>query len=411
MRALGDYCGLLLFPDRLMMDRTLTSAGAVSLCGVELGIPRSVALLWGGLLAMFAFIIFSWMPNTGRGLRIIGSGWFIVCFLPISNLFPLNAPVAEHWIYLASIGFIIFLAGCIIALPRQLRAACPLVIALALCAVSIRTAIRAGDWVDLVTFYSRTIASGGGTPRIHVNLATAYGERGDYSRQERILRGTLDRYPQFLTARLGLGHCLMKQGRTAEAEHLLRDTKSFEETASHNFPDTWTAALNLARMREDANDHQTALEILNEARERFPAVWALVAAQARALEKTRAASAAIPSVQHYARMHWWHMGSHVELARLLLKDNQYDSAVAAMWHASKLDIYDPKPLANIARIELARSRPEAALAAQRIAIRRDGGRPSQFQMLANILSSLARNDEAAAAWKRAEELRALVRSN
>ena len=410
LQALGDYCSLLFFPDRLTMDRTLTSGGPVSFCGIEVPMSRKDALVWGGVLAVCTLMVLTLTPNRGRRLRGTGALVFVVCFLPISNLFSLNAQVAEHWIYLASIGFFIFVAGCIVALPQRLFAACPLLIFATVCAFAVRTTIRASDWVDLVTFYSRTIQSGGGTPRIHVNLASAYGARGDYTQQEKILRATLRRFPKFLPAQLSLGECLIKQGRVSEAEPLLSHAKAIEST-THNFADAWFAALGLARLRQHANDHQSALEMLCESRRRFPEVWPLVAAEARSLEATRGASAAIPLLEEYARRHWWHMASQAELARLLLMDGQYDAAVALMRHASRLDIHDPNPLADIARIELQRNRLLAALAAQQAAIRRDSTRPSQYQTLAGILSLLARKDEAALALKRAEALRASVALN
>ena len=49
----------------------------------------------------------------------VGGGWFLAGFLPISNLFSLNASVAEHWLYLPSIGFLLFLRGWRLDLPSR----------------------------------------------------------------------------------------------------------------------------------------------------------------------------------------------------------------------------------------------------------------------------------------------------
>jgi len=43
----------------------------------------------------------------------------VLGFLPISNLFPLNAQVAEHWIYMASAGLLVMLAGFACAIPGR----------------------------------------------------------------------------------------------------------------------------------------------------------------------------------------------------------------------------------------------------------------------------------------------------
>lgn len=186
---------------------------------------------------------------------------------------------------------------------------------------------------------------------------------------------------------------------------MLRQVQPAAEKATTHFPDTWAAALALAKMRNDADDPEAGLTILKDARQRFPEIWPLVDAEAELLEKTRGAATAIPEVKRYAEKHWWHMDSHIALGRLLAADEQFESAIDAMKQASRLDIYDPKPLANIARIELRRNRLGAALEAQRAAIRRDGTQPSRYQMLAGILTSLGRKEEAALALHKAAELR------
>ncbi len=54
-------------------------------------------------------------------MRIFGACWFLFAYVPISNLIELNATSAEHWLYLPSVGFLIFLAGCAIDLPPRYR--------------------------------------------------------------------------------------------------------------------------------------------------------------------------------------------------------------------------------------------------------------------------------------------------
>ena len=49
-------------------------------------------------------------------MRRFGAIWFLAGYLPISNIVQLNATVAEHWLYLPSVGLLIFVAGCAIEL-------------------------------------------------------------------------------------------------------------------------------------------------------------------------------------------------------------------------------------------------------------------------------------------------------
>ena len=408
LRALGDYSSLVFYPSRLLMDRTLTSpamygntASWHAMLRYEyLSVLGSAVLVLGGMLCGKA--------APGRRLRLFGALWFVIAFLPISNLFPLNAQVAEHWIYLASIGYLAFLAGCVLLLsPRwQNIVACTAMVAI--CALGVRTAMRAADWSDPATFYARTIEDGGGTPRIFGNLAGTFAKRGDYPKQEAILRRTLSLFPDFAPARINLGICLVNQGREAEAEEFLNFAKPAAEDVSRRFPRTWSAALNLAGVRAKAGRSEEALAILADARARSPDTWDLAKYEADLTEHARGAASAIPGIERYAATHWWHEDAWITLGQLRAAAGDPQGAIDAMRHASRLDIHDPKPFANIARIELSRNHPEAACEAQRTAIQRDPDQPSRYLIFSAILDQLGRKEEAAAAMQQAADLRASV---
>ena len=408
LRALGDYTGLIFYPSRLLMDRTLTSPAMyanttswyASARYEYLSVIGAAVLSLGGVLCGWA--------RPGRRLRAFGALWFIVAFLPISNLFPLNAQVAEHWIYLASIGYLTFIVGCVMMLAPRWQIMSAYAAALAVFGLGARTAIRAGDWSDAATFYARTIEDGGGTPRIFGNLAGTFAKRGDYPRQEAILRRTLTLFPDFAPARINLGICLVNQGRALEAEEFLNFSKPAAGEISRRFPRTWSAALNLAGVRAKAGQTGEALAILGEARTRSPETWDLTKYEADLIEHFYGPAAAIPSIEQYAATHWWHEDAWMTLGQLRAAAGDSQAGIDAMRHASRLDIHDPKPLANIARIEMARNHAEAACEAQRAAIRRDPNQPSRYLTFAAMLDQIGRKDEAAEAMRHATELRASV---
>ena len=408
LRALGDYTSLIFYPSRLLMDRTLTSPAMyvnpaswyASLRYEYLSVIGSAALALGALLCG--------KVAPGRRLRVFGALWFVIAFLPISNLFPLNAQVAEHWIYLASIGYLTFLAGCVMMLTLRWRAMAAYASAIAVVALGVRTAVRAGDWSNPATFYTRTIEDGGGTPRVFGNLAATFAKRGDYPKQEAILRRTLATFPEFTPARIALGICLVKQDRATEAEAFLNFAKPAADEVSRRFPRTWSAALNLAGVRAKAGAIDEALAILAEARGRSPETWELAKYEADLIEQSRGAGAAIPAIGRYAAAHWWHEDAWMTLGQLRTAAGDPQAAIDAMRHASRLDIHDPMTFANIARIEIARGRPEAACEAQRLAIRRDPNQPSRYLIFASMLDQLGRKDEAAEAIRHAQELRVSV---
>ena len=409
LRALGDYAGLLVWPGRLYMERALSDPAIYGGVASWREHPHYEYLSIAGLLVALGGSYLCRQRWPGRRLRCFGALWFVVAFLPISNLFPLNAEVAEHWMYLGSIGALLLVAGCVPALPRRAQMAAGAGAFLAMIALGVRTWVRAGDWVNGETFCLRTIADGGATPRILSTLAARYGERGDLQKQEAILRKMIARFPDFAPARINLGICLSKQGRAGEAETLLRVDKADADETSRRYPRTWPAALHLARLRHEAQHDDEALAVLAEARARFPETWELVKYESE-LRKARAgAAAAWPAVADYAAAHWWHLDSLVTLGRLRYSAGEPDAAIAALRAAGRLDIYNAGPLTDIVRIELERGRPEAALAQQREAMRREPEQASHYLMLGSIFEKLGRRAEADEAVRKAQTLAAEAR--
>ncbi len=409
LRALGDYTGLMFYPGQLYMERSISSPAIYRTIAIWREHSRYEYLSIVGLLAGLAALYFSAKAGRGQRLRIFGAAWFAIAFLPISNLFPLNAEVAEHWIYLASIGFLLFLAGSVIALPERGRLACAALAVLAVVGLGARTAVRSGDWLNAETFCIRTIAAGGASPRILTALASVYDQRGDYQKQEAVLRQTIEQYPEFLPARMNLGICLSRQGRIAEAEALLGASQVKADEVSRQYPRTWPAALHLVQIRREAQQTDEAFAILHEARVRFPEIWQLVKYESDLIRETTSPAAAIPTVARFAKAHWWYFDAWVTLGALRGAAGESDAAIAALHHASRLDIYDGRALNGIAQIESERGRPAVALAVQLEAMARDPDQPGQYVALAGILEKLGRKEEANAALRKAQSLVAEAR--
>ncbi|MEA3213798.1 MAG: protein O-mannosyl-transferase [Chthoniobacter sp.] len=410
-RALGDYAGLIVFPGDLHMERTLSNPEVQQSAALWRTHSRGEWLAVLGLLVMLGSVWLCRWRAPGRAVRWLGAGWFVIAFLPISNLFPLNAEVAEHWIYLASIGALLFAAGCILGLPQRGRVFAVGLVALAILAFTVRTAVRSADWVDAETFYTRTMAAGGVTPRIVITLASVYGQRGDFARQEQLLRKGIERYPAYTPIRISLGICLTRQGRGVEAETLLQPPREDAALTASRFPRTWNATLGLARVRYEAHQTDEALAILEEAQTRFPETWELVKYASELRVQMQRPAEALPATERFAARHWWHLDSWLTLATLRAACGQDEAAIAALQQASRLDIYEPQAHAAIAQLELVRGQSAAALDAQLEALTRAPGQPSLYLGLARILESLGRKPEADAAIRKAQLLASEARKS
>ncbi|HUE41654.1 MAG TPA: tetratricopeptide repeat protein, partial [Chthoniobacterales bacterium] len=371
----------------------------------------TIGIEYLSVLGLLSFVILAhgaYKVGPGHKVRIFGAAWFLVSYLPISNIVQLNATVAEHWLYLPSVGILIFLSGWLIEMPRQRSGAITYAVVIAVIALSARSFVRSGDWSNEETFYKRTLAAGGNSERVSVNLAQIYARRGDYPAAEKLLRGILQCTPDYPTARNTLAAVLRLEGKRAEAETFLQATVRLAAVARHDYPRTWLAALNLAQLRHEAKDDEAALMILEKARSSYPNVWDLVSLESELRRVKEGPDAAIPMVEQFLRENWWHHGAALALGHLYAQKNDAERAEAELRLASWLDVHDAEPLRLIALIRVNQKRLDEAVQLQRRAIARQPDQPSQYIFLSNILEKMGRNDEARAALAQVTRLRALA---
>jgi protein O-mannosyl-transferase len=409
LRALGDYGRLMIFPSNLHMERTVVNMEATRSNTEWRRTIESEYLTITGLLVLACLVAGVTRKGPGRALRIFGAAWFLLTYLPISNLIDLNATVAEHWLYLPSVGFILFVAGCLVALPRSALKFAPAMACLFVVGLTARSYVRSGDWLNSEIFYTRTLAAGGGSVRVVLNLGLVYAAKGEYHHAEMLLRRALQLCPDYLIARNNLANVLQQQGKTAEADRTFREASAAAPEARKEYPRTWVAALNVAKMRVKADDSAGALEVLAKARQDYPGVWPLISLESELLRKTRGPDAALVAVEEFARKNWWHIDAAIALGKLYAEKNDVARAEAAFKHASRLDVHDVSALNQSALLQVNQKRFDEAYEIQRRAIARQPDEPRQYLILSDILEKMGRGEEARAALAQVQHLQSLAK--
>ncbi|HEX7517154.1 MAG TPA: tetratricopeptide repeat protein [Chthoniobacterales bacterium] len=409
LRSLGDYGRLMVLPSNLHMERSVSDPASLMNRDGWRGSIRLeyLSLAGAAVLAVFAFGAFR--KGAGQKARIFGASWFLLTYLPISNLFELNATVAEHWLYLPSVGFFIFLAGVAFELPAYFRRGAVALACMAVVALSARSAIRSSDWIDPETFYQRTFLAGGSSCRVGVNLAMLYSKRSEYGKAETILRKVLRVYPDYPVARNNLAEVLFRQGKTKEAEAMFDSASRTAPEDRHEYPRTWLAALNFAHLRHREKDDQTALAVMEKARVDYPGIWDLISFEAEVLRENRGPAAALPLVQDFSREHWWHSGASIARGRLLSEMGDVAKAEAAFRHASWLDVHDAEALNLMALLSVRQNKLEDACKTQRRAVARQPDQPRQYLLLSDILSKMGRTEEARETLAEVSRLESIAR--
>jgi Flp pilus assembly protein TadD len=410
LRALGDYGRLMVFPSNLHMERTVFNPATFRSDVVRGDWIQLEYLSIAGLALATALLSLAFWRGNGRRVRIFGAAWFIFAFLPISNLIELNATVAEHWLYLPSAGFLIFLAGCAIDFPRRWRRACVVFAVAAIVSLGARSFVRSGDWMSNETFARHTIRSGGATVRIALLLAQTFSNRGDYAEAEKILRKALQMTPDYLIARNNLADALSRQGKEKEAEALFAEATHAAHESMKEYPRTWIAALNFANLLHTKHDEVGAIAVLEKARRDYPQTWELISSEAELLRETNKLDTAVALVRPFAETHQWHYGAWIALGRAFAEKGDVEAAESALRHASWLDIHETAALNLMVVIRMGQNRLDDAWQTQRRAVSRQPDEPRQYILLSNILDKMGRADDSRAALAHVSRLRSLADS-
>lgn len=169
-RVFAGYTGLLVAPVTLRMERDISTR---PLDTPEATFQEARALEYLTLAGVLLLIgLGLWLARSLRrepaaALCIVA---FVIAYLPISNLSPLNATIAEHWLYVPS-AFLFLAIALTLREPIQRRPMVGAVLIIFWAAfLSARTLVRQADWHDQRTFIERTIAAGGNSPRMLMNL-------------------------------------------------------------------------------------------------------------------------------------------------------------------------------------------------------------------------------------------------
>ena len=325
----------------------------------------------------------------------------------MSNLIPLNASVAEHWLYLPSIGFLLFLAGVALDMPPLFRGRGALAaLAVVIVLLGARTWFRTFDWMDELTFFRQTIADGGDVPRARAGLAAAYRRADADGDAIAVLRDVVARYPNVLSSRINLANALARQGHFAEAKSLLEQTAADLFARGGNDPREVLTTIKGLDQLETGDpawpEHRHAL--FASAVRRHPDSWELVEFGTNDFLSKGDSTQALALVRHYAATHWWHEPSHYALGRVEADRGDSAAALADWAEAARLDVYDAGSPSAAATLYLKENRLAEAHDWQAMAVRRQPDSPRQRMLFAEVLRRQGNAAEASRQLARADQM-------
>lgn len=329
-RAFAEYTGLILLPINLHMDRDVEThpEGAVE--------ARTNSAAWRELQTLLGILLIaaalSWLWRSRKeepailGCLLLAA----IAYLPASGALPLNATIAEHWIYLPA-AFLFLAAG--IALSR-VSISTPIlgsVLGLWMAFLGVRTCLRTFDWKDQRTFLQRTMAQGGDSARMLINLASLELHEGQLDSAEKHLEMALEKEPDQPLAVINLAAVAIRQDDFATAHELLEratklplvDAQAHELLAVLKFKETGEA--DLMRMRLAARTG--------------PPNWRIERRYVEVLDSTGNTERAIAELKGCLATQPYRAESWDLLSRLLAKAGQTRAAFEALEKAKAYDVH------------------------------------------------------------------------
>ena len=220
VKGLGMYIWLLFFPVRLSSDY---SYNQIPLSHSIFDPPVVASLL--ALLGVLGVGAWNWRRRPEISM---GVGIFALAILPVSNLvFPIGTIIAERLLYLPSLGFCLILGVAVTRLaayPRW-RPLAMGALGLLLVAYGARTVVRNWDWRSNLTLFAAAARASPNSTDAHAYLGQALLEHENLSGARREFERSLEIYPGYNRALVGLGTIFEKQGKLEEAVQAYRKVK------------------------------------------------------------------------------------------------------------------------------------------------------------------------------------------
>lgn len=269
------YLSLLFYPHTLIADYTGFFPIAQSLTDWHFLAPLGLLGI-GGVLILIAL---------RRKLSVVAFAglWFAITLLPVSHIVPHHELLAEHYLYLPSIGFCLGLgygvSRALSWLALQEHKSLSLLgrgaVAVGLCCLLIfygmRTIKRNADWKDEMAFYSRLVADNPRSARARLGLGYIYDRSG-------MPRAAITQYHVGLKLSPGDPRLYINLGATYQKLQMLREAERAYLTALEIVPDDMRVQSNLGFLYTELRQYDKARTALVRAeqlsRGKDPAVYA-----------------------------------------------------------------------------------------------------------------------------------------
>jgi tetratricopeptide (TPR) repeat protein len=203
--AFADYLKILVWPLGLHMEY-----------GNALSSWADMKVI-AGIFALCSLVLAGLRKNTPIALKF-GLWWFLVALAPVLNIFvPLDATMAEHWLYVPSVGFFVMAGFGLVSLEKKRPLFGKTLIAAFVVFFGALTMVQNRFWMDPRLLFERVLRLSPQSNRAQVSLALAYKDAGKLVAAEELLIEALKQKPGDYLAYNILGSVYYQLGEKEKA--------------------------------------------------------------------------------------------------------------------------------------------------------------------------------------------------
>ena len=205
--AMLQYVRLLFFPYNLTMGY-----------GQKIVAFTSVPVL-AGLAVYIGLVATAFRVRARHALISFALFWYLVGLIPVMNIYPVNAYMAEHWLYIPSIGFFVLAAVFLEKLfqTKERRHMALLCVTL-MAGVYIFLSVKQNElWSNPLRFYERIVRINPTFIKAYNNLGKMNAEGGNCPKAVAYFQKAIAVDPQFAKAYNNAAVCFAKMGQKDKA--------------------------------------------------------------------------------------------------------------------------------------------------------------------------------------------------
>ncbi|MFL6538060.1 MAG: tetratricopeptide repeat protein [Chthoniobacterales bacterium] len=327
-RALAEYAGLLVLPINLHVERDVeTKPDPKNPDSAKIAAWRELETL-AGMIVMGGWLFWIWRSRKRDAavFTILVCG--LLAYLPISGALLLNAGIAEHWIYLPS-AFVLLAAA--VELSRRAGFVIAAFAGAWLVSLATTTFRHTFDWKDQQTFFSRTIAAGGDSARMLINLAIVEISDGKLEDAKKHLGQALEKAPKNPLAVINLAAVAVRQKDFKRAHELVDQAATMDVVAAQ--------AQELRVILDNQESGKVDLMRMRLASRTGVASWPIEKRYVRLLAENGALAAAIAETKGVLKTDWYRAETWELLGELCVRAGMQKDAAEAFERAHAYDVH------------------------------------------------------------------------